>query len=81
MTPIDTGDVFRRKIHDLLLDVVFEDAKAIALQRCDRAVMCVSDGEVDERQIYVCMDGFTQPNLLVMRVMFPVAEERRLGRR
>ncbi len=81
MTPIDTGDVFRRKIHDLLLDVVFEDAKAIALQRCDRAVVCVTDGDVDERQIYICMDGFTQPNLLARRVMLPITEDRRLGRR
>src|SRR5712664_2046567 len=59
-------DVFRREIHDLLFDVVFEDAKAIALQNCHWAVACVSDGDVDERQIYICMDGFTHPNLLAM---------------
>ncbi len=73
------GDVFRRQIHDLLLDVVFEDAKAIAFQRCDRPVVGVSDRYVDERQIYICMD--TQPNLLARRVMPRITEDRRLGRR
>jgi len=53
--------------------------EAIASQRCDRPVVGVSDRDVDERQIYICMD--TQPNLLARCVMPPITEDRRLGRR
>src|SRR5258708_19830340 len=46
------GDVFRRQIHDLLLDVVFEDAKASAFQRCDRPYVAVTDAAVSEPPPY-----------------------------
>jgi len=80
ITPIDTGTSFRREVHDLLLDVVFEDAKAIAFQKRHWAVVCVSDENVDERQIYVYTDGSTQPKLLARRVVLPIIEDGRLGR-
>jgi hypothetical protein len=71
-------DVFGRKVHDLLLDVVFEDAKVIGLETCDGAVMRISDCDVDEREIHVYMDGFAPPNWLARRVMLSMPEHQRL---
>jgi hypothetical protein len=43
------GDVFGREILDLLLDVVFEDTKVFWQEACNKAVMRVDNGHVDER--------------------------------
>jgi len=48
------GDVFRkRNTGSPLFDVVFEDAEVIGLKTCNQAIMRVSDGNVDKRQVHV----------------------------
>jgi hypothetical protein len=65
-------NVFGRKILDLLLDIVFEDAEIIGLQACDHAVIWISDRNVDQCQVDIDMNGCPGVNDLVRSVPFHV---------
>ena len=45
------GNIFGGEIHDLLLDVVFEEAEVVGLETCGDSVVRVGDGDIDECQI------------------------------
>jgi len=66
------GDVFRREILDLLLDVVFEDTEVIGLKPCNQAVIRVSDSNLDKRQVHIDTDGLALFNDLARGVMLLV---------
>ncbi len=73
------GNIFRGKIHDFLLDVVFEDAEIVGLQTCDQAVVRVGDGNVDKRQFHVEMHGSALLNDLTGCVVSHVVGDEGLG--
>ena len=66
---------------DLLLDAVFEDAEVIGLETCNKAVLRVGDGNVDQRQVHIDMDGLAWLNELARCVMLHVVGDGRLSDR
>jgi hypothetical protein len=71
--------VFGREIHDLLLDLVFEDAKVLGLKARHETIIRVGYGNVYERQIHVDMNGLALLDGLARCVVFYVARDERLG--
>src|SRR5260370_35026664 len=51
------GHVFSGKLDNFLFDCFFEDAEIVGFQAGDQAVVRIRNGDVDERQVHVKMNG------------------------